>query len=145
MTRYFNMMKPVKKMNYYLVDDSREFIEAMKLFIEVELKATVCGIAYDGADALQDEALYEADIVLMDINMKQLDGITTTKQLTERNHQLRIVAVTNSRHLANKQNLIANGFMGCVCKNKAFKEIPLAIENITMGKFYFPKGIPTKQ
>ena len=49
----------------------------------------------DGAEALEAYELHQPDIVLMDVKMPRMDGLTTTRQLVQRYPQARIVIVTD--------------------------------------------------
>jgi DNA-binding NarL/FixJ family response regulator len=126
-----------RKLNFYLVDDSQEFIEAMCLFLENELNGFVCGIANDGDQAIKDRNIYRADIVFMDMNMKRMGGISTARLLTKDYKRIKIVAVSNSRESFSKMDLINHGFYGFISKSKAFEEIPRVIEKVMYGSFYF--------
>jgi two-component system response regulator DegU len=76
-----------------IVDDSRQMRELIKMTLAGV--AEVVGECADGADAL---AYYEEtlpDWVLMDIEMRNVDGITATRQIIEAYPQARILMVTN--------------------------------------------------
>jgi len=134
-------MKSTKKVSFYLVDDSSEFREAMKLFVEQELRGRVIGEAGDGIDALEDKKIFEADIILMDIRMKMLDGPEATKGLLNKKRSLIIVAISNGFFEFPIDVLIAQGFKGFVQKSKAFDELPKAIKAIKEGNYYSSKAL----
>ena len=130
---------------FYLVDDSLEFRQAMKLFVEQELGGHVIGEVGDGKDALEDENIQNADIILMDIMMKNIGGIQATKDLLNKYSKLNIIAVSNSRDELSMHNIFAKGFKGYIQKNKAFEELPLAIEKVQRDGYYCSKGIKIDQ
>ncbi|WP_289054674.1 response regulator [Carboxylicivirga marina] len=134
-------MKKQQRLKYYLVDDSSEFIEAIKLYIEYELKGTIIGSSSDGKLAISDNRIFDADVIIMDIVMKYLDGFSTSTILTETNPQLKIIAVTNSQEYITKRQLLSSGFSGCICKNCAFEELPLAISRVFEGKYHFSSDL----
>lgn len=49
----------------------------------------------DGADALEAYDTYQPDLVLMDVKMPRMDGLTATRQLLEKHPAARIVIVTD--------------------------------------------------
>ena len=65
------------------------------------LKMTLSGVAEvvgecaDGADALAAYTRLQPDWVLMDVEMKNVDGITATRQITNANPQARVLMVTD--------------------------------------------------
>lgn len=63
-------------MKFYFVDDDRNILTILKLIItDLEL-GTVCGAASNGEDALTDIRLQKPDIVIADLLMPEMDGIT---------------------------------------------------------------------
>jgi len=131
----------IKKLKFYLVDDSNEFLEAMTLYLEQEVGAKIIGVARDGSEALEDPEIYSADFIFMDIIMKDMDGIHASKLLNENGIQSKIIAITNSREYYSKQSLIQNGFKGCVCKSMVFKELSMALADVSKGHYYFSNNI----
>lgn len=134
-------MRSTKKDKLYIVDDSKEFRQAIKLYAETELNAEIIGEANDGKEAINDGLIHHADIVLMDISMKQMNGLEATTYLTNRSQSLRVLAVTNSREELTMHSLIGCGFKGCVRKNLAFSELPQAIHKVKKGGYFFSKNI----
>ncbi|TLX72163.1 response regulator transcription factor [Labilibacter sediminis] len=137
--KYYTM--DLKKLKFYLVDDSNEFLIAMKLYLEQELGVKIIGVAKDGSEALNDPEIFSADFILMDIIMKNIDGIRATNQLSQHGIESKIIAITNSREYYNKQDLIKIGFKGCISKNLVFKELNIALDDIIKGKHYFSSNI----
>lgn len=76
------------KCKLLLAEDSEENIFVIKTFLRKYPIDLV--VAYNGIDALQKFQSYEFDIILMDMQMPEMDGIEATKQirLYEQNHQV---------------------------------------------------------
>jgi len=129
------------KVKFYLVDDSEPFRNAIKLFIESELGHIVIGEASDGSIAVSDQTIKDCDIVLMDIMMKEMDGITAAKKLLWENPNLRIIAITGNEEAVFLRLLVNSGFYGCVFKNQIFNELNEAIDIVMKGKRSFPSRI----
>ena len=55
---------------------------------------TVVGSAVDGADAVRQAESLDPDIVLMDLHMPTLDGVSATRELTERGLRSRVIVLT---------------------------------------------------
>ncbi|MGI8543891.1 MAG: response regulator transcription factor [Aridibacter sp.] len=76
-----------------IVDDSRQIRELIKMTLEGV--AEIVGECSDGADALAAYERLRPDWVLMDIRMKNVDGITATGQIMAAYPQARIMIVTD--------------------------------------------------
>jgi two-component system response regulator DegU len=76
-----------------IVDDSRMMRELIKMTLAGV--AEVVGECADGADALDAYTRLQPDWVLMDIEMKGVDGITATRQIIAAHPQARIMIVTD--------------------------------------------------
>jgi len=129
------------KAKFFIVDDSDPFRKALTEFLESELKCKVIGEAKNGLEALQDNKILVADIIIMDIAMKELDGISTARKLLWEFPNLKILAVTGNEDSVFLRQLVHTGFYGCVFKNHLFDELFSAINNVLTGKRFFPKTL----
>jgi DNA-binding NarL/FixJ family response regulator len=77
----------------------------------------------------------------MDISMPGIDGYTVTKMINWNNVHLKVIAVTMFTNKAYLEKLIGAGFKGCVFKSDVFKELPVAIEEVSKGQYYWPVNI----
>lgn len=67
-----------------ICDDERDIVSALKIYLEAEGYRTVC--AYSGAEALEAFDREEIHLVLMDIMMPEMDGITAMARLREKSN-----------------------------------------------------------
>lgn len=70
-------------MRFYLIDDSPNIISILKIIIQERELGQVCGSAEHAADALEDLPILRPDIVVVDLLMPEMDGITFVKQARE--------------------------------------------------------------
>lgn len=75
--------KGPSQIRVFIVDDIRETGDNLAKLIGFESDMKVVGVARGGAEALRTAAATHPDIVLMDMNMPVMDGITATEVLTE--------------------------------------------------------------
>lgn len=63
-------------MNFYFIDDDKNIRNILKLIITERNLGTVCGSAGNGYDALEDIEAMKPDIVIVDLLMPEMDGIS---------------------------------------------------------------------
>lgn len=124
-----------------IVDDAETMHVALKEYTEGELNCKVIAQAYNGKEflALENQAL--ADIILMDIEMPQMDGIEAAKLILWQYPFLKLIAITMYQDQVYLQNLIEAGFKGCIFKQNIFNELGKAIRTVMNGGVYFPKNM----
>lgn len=72
-----------EKIKIIIVDDSPDTIEGLKKFISLESDIEVVGEAENGREAIIQAKKLQPDIVLMDINMPEMDGISATEIISQ--------------------------------------------------------------
>ena len=132
----------MERLKIFVVEDNESFLEGIILYLEQVLYHKVIGCASDGEKFLEQRKKYvEADIILMDINMPNLNGILTTKKLLWANHSKKVIALTAMQTTVGLQQLICAGFKACVFKNRVFDDLPDAVAAVTKGNICYPKNI----
>ena len=76
-----------------IVDDSQPMREALKMTLADA--AVVVGECSDGADALEAYNQLEPDWVLMDVDMKDVDGIEATRRIIAAYPEAQVMIVTD--------------------------------------------------
>ncbi len=67
------------KIRIIIVDDSRETVENIRTLLRFETTVEVIGAAFDGKESIKLCEKLRPDIVLMDVNMPEMDGLTATQ------------------------------------------------------------------
>jgi two-component system, NarL family, invasion response regulator UvrY len=137
-------------MDIIIVDDNPGFREDLKFFIEQKLNHKVIAEAESGEQFLEKYRNLYADIVLMDITMKMIDGFETTKKLLVYNPFMKVLAITMYIEKVYLVKLLESGFRGCIFKNELFTSLDQAIKEVCSGSLFFPEsielsGIETKE
>ena len=81
-------------MRIYLIDDDSAVLSVLRLLIEDGGLGTVAGCAKDARDALEDLPSSRAEIVLVDLLMPAMDGITFVREAKKRFPELHFVMLS---------------------------------------------------
>ena len=88
-------MMPEAKIKVLIVDDHLVVRQGLRTFLELHDDILVVGEAGDGAMAVEMVRALEPDVVLMDLVMPQMDGITATRQIKKSDARAKIIALTS--------------------------------------------------
>jgi CheY-like chemotaxis protein len=115
-----------------IVDDQLLYAEAISAVLGQQEGLKVVGIAGDGHDAIEQALALRPDIVLMDIDMPRLDGISATRQIRRRLPATRVLVMTalTGEHA---EDAFGAGADGCIKKFSRAGEFLTAIERLAWG------------
>jgi pilus assembly protein CpaE len=82
------------KVRVLIVDDVAETRENVRKLLQFETDVEVVGVARTGKEAVQQTFELKPDVVLMDINMPDMDGITATETIRQRDQVVQIVILS---------------------------------------------------
>jgi DNA-binding NarL/FixJ family response regulator len=113
-----------------LVDDHVLLREGLRQLFQLEKDIQVVGEATDGLEAMQKIRKLEPDIVLMDINMPVVDGITLTRQLTQEFPSIAVIMLTMSRQSQQMLQAVKSGARGYLPKTASASEVVETIRKV---------------
>lgn len=116
-----------------LVDDHRLVREGLRRTLE-DAGLEVVGEARDGAEALELAAALTPDVVLMDVSMPVLDGLTATRRLRSRVPSARVVVLTMHADRELLERARAAGAVGYLVKDASGHEVVEAVERAAQGQ-----------
>jgi DNA-binding NarL/FixJ family response regulator len=125
----------------FIIDDHKLVIDGLKLILKDRSDIEVVGFAYSGLEAIKKLRLVQTDVVLLDINMPDLNGIETCKILLRQNESLKIIAVSMHDESSLIKLILANGACGYVLKNAGQEEVIRAIKTVHSGEIYLDENI----
>jgi CheY-like chemotaxis protein len=105
------------------VDDSPIFISRLMTFLRRHGDFAVVGIAPDGRQALEWVEKCDPQIVLVDLDMPGMDGMTTIVHLRQRQPELGIVALTLLEGRTYRRAALASGADFFVAKSEVTTEL----------------------
>jgi DNA-binding NarL/FixJ family response regulator len=132
------------KIKAILVDDHPVFREGIKFLISGKNFAEVVAEASNGREFLEILPKHSPDIVLMDIDMPEMNGIDATKKAIEKNPALNILALTMFGDEIYYQRMIQAGVKGFLLKTSKLPELEEAVNAVSKGENYFSNEILKK-
>ena len=127
-----------------LVDDQMILAEGIKSVLQTSDDIRVCGIALDGAEALEACKKETPDVVLMDIRMPNMNGVVATKRIKEFNENIKIVILTTFDDSDYILSAINNGASGYLLKDISANALIDAVKNAYAGDTILPVKIARK-
>ena len=88
-------MQAAEKIKVLIVDDHQVVRQGLRTFLELHEDISVIGEAEDGMQAVELVRVRQPDVVLMDIVMPHMDGITATKQVLALGLATKVIALTS--------------------------------------------------
>jgi len=73
----------VQQLKVLIADDNREFTDILQEFISSQSDMEVCGVAYNGIEAVELVRTRKPDVLVLDIIMPVLDGIGSLERLSD--------------------------------------------------------------
>ena len=116
--------------NILLVDDQALLCEVLKTWLDVEKDIAVLGVAHNGQDAIAEVERLQPDIVLMDIDMPQMDGLQATKIISQRFPQVKVIFLSGHDDDAYLGKSLRAGAKGYLLKNTTAEELVQKIRTV---------------
>jgi NarL family two-component system response regulator LiaR len=123
-----------KYIRVMLVDDHAVVRSGLGAFLSVMPDLELVGEAESGEEALVRCGLLKPDVVLMDLIMPGVDGVTATRLIHEKYPGVRIIALTSFQEDTLVQGALQAGATGYLMKNISARELAAAIRSAYQGK-----------
>jgi DNA-binding NarL/FixJ family response regulator len=127
-----------------LVDDHPLVRQGMRAVIDTQPDITVVGEAADGADAVRVCVETSPDVVLMDLQMPQLNGLDATRQLRSRSPATAVLVLTMYDDDAMVFEAVAAGARGYLLKGSDGGDVIAAIRGAAQGQVIFGAALATR-
>ncbi|MGE0487720.1 MAG: response regulator [Vulcanimicrobiota bacterium] len=117
-----------------LVDDHSVVRQGLKMFLGLEADLEVVGEAANGLEALEQVAALQPDVVLMDLLMPEMDGITAIREVRTRHPEVEVIALTSVLEDASVVGAVKAGAIGYLLKNTQADDLCRAIRAAAKGQ-----------
>lgn len=107
------------KIKLLIVDDEKLIREGLKLMLSVFDDIEVVGTAENGYKALEICKSVDVDVVLMDIRMKECDGVIGTRLIKEQFTKIKVIILTTFKDKEYIQEALKYGAFGYMLKDSS--------------------------
>ena len=125
----------------FLVDDHQMVLDGISSILEDVENIKVVGTALNGEHALRALGVEGVDVLLLDINMPDMDGIEVVRQMEKKGVQINTLILTMHNNPQFTKQLIELGVEGCILKNSGKKELVYAINEVNEGRRYYGEDV----
>lgn len=113
-----------------LVDDDALVLQGLQMRLALEPDLRVVGEAGDGVAALKSIQALAPDVVVTDVDMPTMDGITMIERLHEVAPDIASIVLTVYDHEAARERARAAGAKAFICKQEDVKQLIEAIRRV---------------
>ena len=127
-----------------IVDDHPTVREGLSHRVNAQHDMSVCGEAADVADALQQIKVCQPDVVIVDIALKESDGLELIKAIKARHKQVRALVHSMYDEAVYAQRCLSAGALGYVNKEAAADDVIQAIRNVYQGRVHVSERVASE-
>jgi len=117
-----------------LVDDHNVVRSGMATFLKAYEDLELVGEAINGKEAVQLCHQKKPDVILMDLMMPEMDGISATRTITSEYPDIKIIAMTSFEEEELVHGVLAAGAISYLLKNVTADELAKAIRDAVSGR-----------
>ncbi|MFH2203165.1 MAG: response regulator transcription factor [Elusimicrobiota bacterium] len=134
----------LKKINVLIADDQTLFREGIKDLLDAEKVINVIGEAVDGNEAVRLAKKLKPDVILMDIKLPGLDGISATREIRATLPGVNILILSSYEDEAHVLEAIQAGANGYLSKMLPASELIMALKTFASEGIMIPQNVMGK-
>ena len=133
-----------RKARILVVDDNADHLRGVKELITLETSYDVVGTTTSANIAINLIKKYRPDLVLMDINMPEKDGLQAIQEIGKLELGTKIIALSGYDDADLIFRAMKIGAKGYVLKTMASAQLIYAIDEVLNGKIYLPSALSSR-
>lgn len=130
-----------EKITVLLVDDHSLVLDGLKARLQRSGKIEVIGEANDGRSGIDEAKHLKPDVVVMDINMPDMNGIEATEILLEQNNNLKLLILSIHDDREYILDVARAGAKGYLLKSTSEEEMIAAIQAVHNGGTHYSREV----
>ena len=137
-------MTDEKKYRIVIAEDHTLFRQGLKALLSFEPEFEIVGEAEDGSEAIRCVEELKPDLILLDLNMPRVDGLTAINDIKSRSSNTKVLVLTAHRTEEFVSETLRSGASGYVLKDADHSELLLAMRSILLEKSYLSPDVSRK-
>lgn len=131
----------MKKIKIFIADDHPAVLEGLTRHLADTGKYTIVGTATNGEQLINDAQLNAVDVLLIDLNMPNIDGLNAIEILRNEGFSGKVIVNSSYSTRAIVNDVISKGADGFLTKSSELAELTNTIEKVMAGEKVFPTSI----
>jgi DNA-binding NarL/FixJ family response regulator len=127
-----------------IVEDQTIVREGLQSLLSSKPQFEIVGVAEDGIEAIRCARDLEPDLILLDLSMPRLDGISAMREIKRLTPKTKVLALTVHRAEGYVVNAFKSGADGYCLKDATQDELLIAIRSVVSGKAYISPEVSGK-
>lgn len=132
------------KIKLAITDDHKMVLKGIESMLIETREIDVVGTYENANETIENLEKDQPDVLLLDINLPDINGIDLCKQLIKKYPDLKIIALTNFDDISFTKRMLKNGAHGYLLKNTDKLEILEALKTVISGELYIQRDIKKK-
>ncbi|MUU78044.1 response regulator [Winogradskyella endarachnes] len=127
--------------NIAITDDHEMVLRGIETMLNTTAEIKVTATYTNAKETIEGLKNNQPDVLLLDINLPDINGIDLSKQLLKSHKDLKIIALTNFDDITYVKRMFKNGIHGYLLKNADKLELVTALKTVLSGELYIQKSI----
>lgn len=132
------------KIKIVIVDDQELIRESLKIVLSANPDMEVTDTVADGREVIRSVRACRPDVILMDVRMPEMDGVSCTRIIKENYPQIKIIIWTTFDDDEYVYNALKYGASGYLLKGVSMAELSSAIRTVHSGKAMINPDVAVK-
>ncbi len=132
------------KARVLLIDDNADHLRGIKELINLESSYDVAGATTSANIGINLAKKYRPDLILMDINMPEKDGLQAIQEIERLDLGIKVIALSGYDDADLIFRAMKIGAKGYILKTMASAQLIRAMDEVTAGKIYMPTALTSR-
>ena len=132
------------KIKIVIADDQELIRESLKIVLSANPDMEVTDTVADGREVIRSVRACRPDVILMDVRMPEMDGVSCTRIIKENYPQIKIIILTTFDDDEYVYNALKYGAGGYLLKGVSMAELSSAIRTVHSGKAMINPDVAVK-